>query len=134
MSESDIRFIVVQDAKGCYELAGDRIRAVYGHSLEQRIEKIPSDPPEILYHGTTPAAINAIMAIGLKPMGRQYVHLTEDVAITHGAVFRRTQTPIILAVKAAEASRNGSRFYAEGNAIWLSDPIPPIYLSVTRPQ
>jgi putative RNA 2'-phosphotransferase len=37
-----------------------------------------SKPPAILYHGTSPSAAKNIMSEGLRPMNRQYVHLSTD--------------------------------------------------------
>ncbi|WP_420340975.1 RNA 2'-phosphotransferase [Tepidanaerobacter syntrophicus] len=35
--------------------------------------------PQILYHGTTPKSAENILKTGLKPCGRQYVHLFSDI-------------------------------------------------------
>src|SRR5690242_273529 len=59
-----------------FEIVGDRIRALYGHSFHGRVIKEPSMPPPQLYHGTSPDAARAIMREGLHMMNRQYVHLS----------------------------------------------------------
>src|SRR5437867_4342801 len=48
--------ITEQSEKQRFELANDKIRAFYGHSLPQKLKRTPAQPPAILYHGTTPAA------------------------------------------------------------------------------
>lgn len=63
-----------------FEIAGDRIRALYGHSVpfvESGIERIP---PTVLFHGTSKQAYESIQQYGLKPMARRLVHLTTDYA------------------------------------------------------
>lgn len=50
-NKDDLIFIVENDSKGRYEIKGDYIRALYGHSIKKEIEKIPSKPPSILYLG-----------------------------------------------------------------------------------
>ena len=62
------------------------------------ISKEPVIPPDILYHGTTHKALDAIMNDGLKPMGRQYVHLSGDTDTAIRGGRRRDNDPVILVV------------------------------------
>ena len=79
VTRQDIEEMIACSNKVRFELRDDKIRALYGHSSTfTKINKIPSKPPAILYHGTTPSAINRVMSEGLKPMNRQYVHLSTD--------------------------------------------------------
>jgi putative RNA 2'-phosphotransferase len=119
----DIESIVSSDDKKRYELKEGMIRAVYGHSIDKKIEKAGTKPPEILYHGTTGSAADSILKQGLKPMSRQYVHLSEDIDTATMVAKRRTSSPIILKVKAKEAFAAGVFFSKETNGIWLSNNI-----------
>ena len=74
----DIEEIIALSEKKRFEISGDLIRATYGHSFANKIEFKPVEPPEFLYHGTTERAWKAIKTEGLKPMNRQYVHLSSD--------------------------------------------------------
>lgn len=56
-----------------------RIRAYYGHSIPKKIERTPVAPPGVLYHGTSPTVLSQILSEGLKPMGRQDVHLSTSI-------------------------------------------------------
>lgn len=124
----DIKRIVAEDSKGRYELTGGRIRAVYGHSIPEKVEKPACEPPDILYHGTTENFAKSIRIEGLKPMNRQYVHLSTD-AETASIVAKRRKGPwVILKVRAKEAYKDGIKFYRETNGIWLSDSIPARYI------
>ncbi len=102
-----------------------RIRARYGHSLEQPIQYKPADPPEILFHGTTPEAADDILAEGLTAGQRQRVHLSVDTPAAREVGRRRCPDPVILQVDTECASKAGVRFYRGGPAVWLSDAIPP---------
>ena len=64
------------DGKRRFQVEGRRIRARYGHSIAQPIVYEPCVPPPLLYHGTAPDALDAIRQEGLRPMERQYVHLS----------------------------------------------------------
>lgn len=130
---ADIETMMANANKQRYELADGRIRAIYGHSIDQKLTKQPTEPPPILYHGTRPDVIDVIMIEGLRPMARQYVHLSADVETATIVARRRTGDPIILTVHAEHAFADGIQFYAETNGIWLSEPIPAQYLERTLP-
>jgi putative RNA 2'-phosphotransferase len=102
-----------------------RIRARYGHSLEQPIQYEPADPPEMLFHGTTPDAAEQVLAEGLTAGQRQRVHLSVDTPAAREVGRRRCQDPVILQVDTECAAKAGVRFYRGGPAVWLSDDIPP---------
>src|SRR2546421_515335 len=68
LKEADLRRMIQRSAKQRHEFSCGRIRALYGHSIPARITKEVVKPPKILYHGTHPAAVHAILSDGLKPM------------------------------------------------------------------
>ena len=58
ITRQDIEEMIACSNKVRFELMDDKIRALYGHSNTfTRMNKIPTKPPAILYHGTTPSAI-----------------------------------------------------------------------------
>ncbi|GCE04108.1 RNA 2'-phosphotransferase [Dictyobacter aurantiacus] len=126
---SDIEHVIALPGKKRYELRTGRIRAYYGHSLQQRMQRETAVPPARLFHGTTPAAYERICQSGLLPMGRQYVHLSEDRETALQVARRRTSQPVILVVAALEAYQDGVQFYLGNESVWLADAIPPIYLT-----
>ena len=81
VTREDLEYIIANSDKKRHEIVGDKIRALYGHSVPNKIEKIPGLPPDILYHGTAKRFVDSIMKDGLLPMKRQYVHLSVDTAI-----------------------------------------------------
>lgn len=78
LAPADLDAMIAASNKKRYELDNGRIRAYYGHSLLQKVEKTATAPPEVLYHGTSPVRAKRILSEGLKPMSRQYVHLSSN--------------------------------------------------------
>jgi putative RNA 2'-phosphotransferase len=95
---------------------------------------MPAIPPTYLYHGTPPSTANIILREGLKPMKRQYVHLSVDVATAQLVGGRRSQTPAILRVAAQSAHQAGILFYPSQDETWLADKVPAFYISVFEPH
>jgi len=70
-----------------------------------------------------------IVSEGLKPMARQYVHLSVDEA-TAGAVGRRKgAAPVLLKVDAAAAHADGVVFYVGNEKVWLADTVPARFIA-----
>lgn len=128
VSEADLVQMIARSDKKRYELRDGQIRALYGHSIPQRLLREPAEPPGILYHGTSPAAAEQIKREGLKPMGRQYVHLSIDTATAKQVGRRKAQAPVILRVKAEAAHVGGIRFYRGNELVWLADDVPPAFI------
>lgn len=128
IEEADIIYMMEASEKQRHEIVDGRIRALYGHSIDKRIRKEQAIPPALLYHGTTHNAFGAILRCGLKPMGRQYVHLSVDAETALAVGKRRDSDPVLLQVDAESASRDGVPFYIGNNKVWLADGIPADYL------
>jgi putative RNA 2'-phosphotransferase len=126
---ADIRYVVRNSDKQRYEIEGDQIRARYGHSVAQKIEHEPVEPPEILYHGTSPNALEAIKSDGLKSMKRQYVHLSIEPEQARVVGSRHHPRPVILKVRAHDAWQNGVKFYQPEERLFLADEVPPEFLT-----
>ncbi len=126
----DITTIMAESAKQRFELYGGKIRAFYGHSVPEKVEKQPTTPPATLYHGTTTQAAVTIHREGLKPMGRQYVHLSTDEKTARLVALRRTGQPVILCIAALQAhEQEGINFYLGNEDIWLADSIPSEFIT-----
>lgn len=126
-TRGDVMAIVeggTDDDKRRFEVAGDRIRARYGHSLAQPIRYTPCKPPRVLYHGTSPDALPLIRREGLKPMERQYVHLSPDRETAKHVGARHDEPPVVLTVRAAEAHAAGIEFYQADEAVYLAERVP----------
>lgn len=127
---ADVEAAVALPGKRRYEIEAGRIRARYGHSVPERVEHPAAEPPAVLYHGTSAAVVGAILRDGLRPMGRQYVHLSADVPTARQVGSRRRGAVAVLVVAAARAHADGVAFYDAGRGVWLADAVPAAYLTV----
>ncbi len=129
LQAEDFAEVIAQSDKQRYEMRDGKIRAYYGHSTPHKITQAVTAPPAILFHGTTPQAARAIRVQGLKPMKRQYVHLSADEETARLVALRRTQHPVLLRVSALEAYQQGIKFYLGNDMVWLAEPIPPRFIT-----
>lgn len=122
--------IVATDEKRRYSFSEDKrlIRANQGHSVPVDVELRRVAPPEYLYHGTCERFVPSIEEQGLRRMSRLYVHLSSD-ADTAMKVGARHGKPVVLRVSAGEMERDGYAFFLSENGVWLTESVPPKYIS-----
>lgn len=128
LATSDLERMVAQSEKKRHELSDGKIRALYGHSTAQPLVKKGARPPFLLFHGTSPEAAVIIRKEGLKPMTRQFVHLSTDTPTAEQVGRRKARDPVILRVRADEAHQVGTRFYQGNDLVWLADAIAPEFI------
>lgn len=128
LSKSDLEYLAQTTDKKRFEINGDKIKALYGHSVKDNIIREATKPPEILYHGTISYVIPKIKEYGLKPMNRQYVHLSSDLKTAKIVGNRRKGDLIILKVKAKKAYEQGQQFYYANDNTWLTDELSPNWI------
>jgi putative RNA 2'-phosphotransferase len=123
----NIRFALSED--------GTRIRANQGHSLgdiDLNLKVVV--PTQELYHGTPDKNVASIQKLGLmKTFGinkRHDVHLSVDVEKALVVAKRRKGEPVILVVDAVQMHQDGYVFKISENGVWLTDHVPPKYLSI----
>lgn len=129
---ADLEHIIKISEKKRHEIVADKIRALYGHSVPQMIQKTAGTPPAILYHGTTHKALESILKEGLKPMRRQFVHLSIDTDMATQVGKRRDSSPVILQIDTVKAEDAGVHFYIGNERVWLCDFIPADTLTILR--
>ncbi len=125
----DVRRVVetIEPDKARFSISGAEIRANYGHSLRDRIVQQRDIPPEVLLHGTGEQAIPSIRRDGIRPMRRQYVHLTTNPALA-ARVGGRHGKAHVLEIDAFRASESGIVFYRANESFWLADFIPQEFI------
>lgn len=107
-----------------HQMSDGRIRAVHGHSVPVQPAGEPGSPPAVLFHGTARAAVPKILASGIQPMQRQYVHLAETAEQARLVGQRKDAEPVILTVDTGIAVSQGVAFYRSDSGVWLAEAVP----------
>jgi putative RNA 2'-phosphotransferase len=130
LSREDLQHVVETSDKKRFSLSanGQRIRAAQGHSISVELGLSPRQPPGILYHGTATRFLASILSEGLRPQSRQQVHLSIDEA-TARRVGQRHGKSVILKVEALRMHMKGCKFFLADNGVWLTDQVPPEFLT-----
>jgi len=124
--------MVGQSERRRFEIVDDRIRALYGHTIDVHVHLKEDTQVERLYHGTTPEAAEQILEKGLQPMKRRWVHLspTKEIACEVGK--RRTNSPVVLMIDVTEARSHGLRFFKATDKVYVCKHVPAKYIKRLR--
>jgi putative RNA 2'-phosphotransferase len=128
LSRIDVERVISESSKHRHEIVGERMRALYGHSLSGKLRRELATPPAILFHGTSPDAADVIRNDGLKPMSRQYVHLSVDRVNALEVGRRKSRMPVLFEIAARTAYDSGVTFYGGNEKVWLADPVPACFI------
>jgi putative RNA 2'-phosphotransferase len=128
VEEEDVREAVRSGDRPRYEIDGDRIRALYGHSIP--VEPGPSSkPPEYLFVAIPASELERARRFGLRGGRRRFLHLaiTKDDAAESGR--RGSVSYAVLVIHALDAWEEGVSFY-DRTALWLAEEIPTHLIEV----
>lgn len=125
-----LREVVGSNDKQRFSFSTDftKIRANQGHSIPIELGYQAQTPPKILYHGTALKNKELILESGIDKRQRHHVHLSSEketatkVGIRHGK-------PFLFIVLAGKMHQEGFEFYQSKNGVWLTDFVPPQFLS-----
>ena len=130
ITQDELVEIVATNDKRRFELSDDGvlIRARQGHSIDVDLDLVAVEPPAVLYHGTARKNLASIRGRGLVRGSRRHVHLSaeKELARTVGA---RHGSPVVLSLDAARMHAVGHAFFVTGNRVWLTERVPPEFLS-----
>ncbi|MFK7818461.1 MAG: RNA 2'-phosphotransferase [Planctomycetaceae bacterium] len=110
-----------------------RIRATQGHSLTIELEYEAVPPPDVLLHGTPTKFVDSIRRQGLKKQSRHHVHLHCDAELASSVGKRRGQ-PVVLTIDAKGMAAAGHEFFVTPNQVWLTDNVPPQFITFPKPE
>lgn len=129
ISVQELETMVAENDKQRFAFSVDRlrIRAVQGHSFPVNLGYVPTEPPEILYHGTARQNLTRIRSHGLVRGTRQHVHLSPNALIAK-KVGQRHGKPLVLEIPARRMHEDGHVFYLSSNGVWLTEHVPPNYV------
>lgn len=129
VTRADLEAVMTEIPKQRFEVRAGMIRATHGHSVDVDLGLKAQTPPTTLHHGTVRRFLAAIRAEGLRPGARQHVHLSPDVATAREVGSRRGR-PVVLEVAAGTLHADGHRFHRAADGVWLTDAVPPGYLTI----
>ena len=125
---ADVEEIVDGTEKKRFEIVDGKIRARYGHSFNVDLGLDPAEPPEALYKGVAPRDLEGTLSNGLKPIDRQYVHLSYEADVA--AQLGRGGNAVVR-VDALAAHEAGVAFFDCGPTM-LTELVPAEYLTLER--
>jgi len=133
VEEEELRTVIEGSDKRRFELKEGKVRATYGHSFPVDLGMESVEPPPNLYHGTARDLAQTILREGLKPRGREYVHLSASLEEAIAVGRRRDPFPAVLIVDSRAAHAAGILFYSSG-PLFLVREVPPRFLSLHPPS
>lgn len=130
ISLEDVRRVVATNDKQRFAFNEDEslIRANQGHSVKIELNYDAVKPPRVLYHGTAEKYMNGIRREGLRKMRRHHVHLSSSIE-TASKVGVRHGRLVLLQVDAEGMYKSGIVFYCSENGVWLTEHVPPQFIS-----
>jgi putative RNA 2'-phosphotransferase len=123
--------IIESDEKGRYEIKGNKIRARYGHSVDVDLDYPENTLPE-LYYGASREEVDILLEKGINPIKQRYVHLSTSVDKAREVASIHTEGPVLLAIKAEEAQKDGVSLLSATENIVLAEEIPAKYLRLMQ--
>ena len=118
------------------ELRGDKIRALYGHSLRGIIVGRMKWPEIPLFHATSQRHLDSILEHGLRPQGRTWVHLTSQTEYANRICKHHSfdGPAVMLQVDARRLKDHDVTFRQPNSHVWLANHVPPVGILVCEPN
>jgi putative RNA 2'-phosphotransferase len=133
LSADVVRALAGEGETGRFEINGNRIRALYGHSRVTVQFQASQERPVFLYHGTGADCLDAIRGDGLRPMRRRFVHLSSNWFYANSIAQKQEGTPVVLVIGAYRAAEAGVEFRPANGHVWLAEAVPPSFIIVPSP-
>lgn len=129
LTRKGIEEIVAHNDKRRFSISEDeqRIRANQGHTVDIDLDLPLAEPPPVLYHGTGPRRLEAVLARGIRSGVRPYVQLRPLSHPTLAIGARRPGT-LAIEVDACAMHADGFAFRKTDNDIWLTAHVPANYI------
>jgi putative RNA 2'-phosphotransferase len=129
-TEEDVRLLAQAQGRARFEIRDRRIRATYGHSFRRLIQYPVVHPPEHLYVGLPRTQLAEIRATGLRPVGRQFVHLSENRDEALEIAQNQDADGTVVTVLAQKAAAQGIPFHHPAEGLFLSPALSADYLDI----
>ncbi len=130
VEREDLEKLTETPGRKRFEIRNNRMRATYGHSFHKPIRYEETTPPEALYLAVPRAQKASVRVQGLRPEGRQYIHLSENREEALEVGQRHSADPAVIEVRARDASEHGIPFYRPADGLYLAVQIPAKFLEL----
>ncbi|MBY0459081.1 MAG: RNA 2'-phosphotransferase, partial [Gemmataceae bacterium] len=110
-----------------FEIRDGLVRARYGHSVKVGSPGELRTPPDELLHGTSAVAVTTVLATGLWPMGRAFVHLTSNPDYAAQVATAKGGGGVIR-IRSREAAGAGVEFFQANPHVWLARGVPTVFI------
>jgi putative RNA 2'-phosphotransferase len=104
------------------------IRATYAHSVDIRLDLPTDDIPDALFYPCAPDESEHLLAEGLRPTDRRYVHLSKSYRNAWEAGSGRLDAPVIIEVDVRAAEKDGIEVMHAASTVYLVEEVPAKYL------
>ncbi|MBE6525089.1 MAG: RNA 2'-phosphotransferase [Thermoplasmata archaeon] len=122
------------DPKGRYQISGDMVRAMYGHTIPLNLNLSTDNIPDELYYPTTPEEAEIILEVGLRPSDRSMVHLSLTYQDAYNAGSVRVESPLILAIDVDKCFDYGYDIGKAGKTVFLCKAVPADCLRIIHEE
>ena len=131
ISQAELDLIIRENNKSRFEVSGDRVRAVQGHSLEnmpvtqdalEASWSLYQNGDDLIWHATQPRCVDSILDQGILRGGRTHVHLASSV---YSRVGKRVGAPILMEVSVKLLRAAHEEVFMSSNGVVLTRYVPP---------
>ncbi|PTD94586.1 RNA 2'-phosphotransferase [archaeon SCG-AAA382B04] len=130
LTKDDLIALVETDKKGRYEIEDNKIRATYGHTVDVSPDLPKKEPPEELYYGSSEEEAGRVEEIGLKPVNKNKVHLSEESESALEVAQASIDNPVLIVVKAKDVYKENVDIRKAAKSLWVAPEIPPEFLEI----
>lgn len=124
--------LALTDPKGRYQIRGNFVRAMYGHTVKLDLRLSTENIPEFLYYPASVDDVSTIMEEGLYPTDRAMVHLSATYDDAFSAGEARMDSPTILVIDSARSADEGCPIGKASKTVFLCDKVPADCISVAE--
>lgn len=128
VAEDDVRDLIGTSRQHRFEIVGDKVRALYGHSFFVKMDGEPMEAPEHLFLCVDVEQGKRMKAEGIRSEDRFYLHLspTREVAESRAG---SVDAPCVVEVRAAAAAAEADvKFWSRGEVVLTREEISSEYV------
>ncbi len=132
LTDEHITALVQTDPRSRYQVNGDMVRAVYGHTINVDLSDLPSDNiPEKLYFQTSKDEESLVREAGIMPADKSWVHLSGSFRKAYLSGLYHIDDPYALEIDARSMMQDGYMVYRANSEIYITKEVPSKYIKDT---